>query len=138
VLLQRDSTGRLRVEGWPRQFNLDHGYAEGASRGVRGRVDPEGFGPGRWRRAAPLGGVLFPRVAAELPTAVAPVAAADALSRLLDQSPWLLADPGAAAAILALLGDTARTPRYELRLGGDCYRDPARLQQVLRPVLDPG
>jgi hypothetical protein len=138
VLLARDSAGLLRVEGWPRKFNLDQGYAAGASRGVRGRVDPEGFGPGRWRRAAPLGGVLFPRVEAERPTALAPLAAADPLARLLDLSPWLLADPGAAPDILALLQAAALTPAYELRLGNDCYGDPALLQLVLRPALDRG
>jgi len=138
VLLGRDAAGLPRVEGWPRKFNLDHGYAAGASIGVRERVDPDGFGPGRWRRTAPLGGVLFPRVEAERPTALARLAAADALARLLDLSPWLLVDPGAAPSILALLGEAARTPAYELRLGGDCYGDSVRLQQVLTPVLGPG
>lgn len=131
VVLEPAPGGGVRVEGWPRKFNLDHGYQAGASQGVRGRVDPALFGPGRWRPAAPLAGLLFPRVDAGLPTALEPVAPADALSRLLGQSPWLLADAGAAPAVLALLERAARTPAWELRLGRDCYRDPDALQHVL-------
>jgi hypothetical protein len=137
VVLSHAPGGGVRVEGWPRRFNLDHGYAAGASVGVRGRVDPDAFGPGRWRRAAPLAGLLFTRVEAALPTALAPITPADALGRLLDQSPWLLVDTGAAAAVLALLGETARNPAWELRLGHDCYSDPLRLQTVLSPACGP-
>lgn len=126
----------LWVEGWPRRFNLDHGYAAGASRGVRGRVDPEQFGPGRWRRAAPLGGLLFPRVEAERPTALEPVPGVDALSALLQQSPWLLGDPGTAPGVLSLLRRAAAAPAFGLRLGTDSYRNAEQLQRVLLPALE--
>jgi hypothetical protein len=130
-VLGPDDGGALVVEGWPRRFNLDLGYAAGESRGVRSRMDPEAFGPGRWRRCAPLGGVLFPRVEATSPTAATPLHPAGALSRLLQQSPWLLADPGAARPLLALLERAARHPAFELRLGADSYADPARLRAVV-------
>ena len=126
----------VRVEGWPRRFNLDHGYASRASQGVRGRVDPEAFGPGRWRRAAPLGGLLFPRVEAELPTVLEPMSAVDALSGLLQQSPWLLADPGTAAGVLALLRRVAGMPAFGLRLGANCYGNPDQLQTVLAQAFE--
>ena len=137
VVLSHAPGGTVRVEGWPRRFNLDHGYAAGASVGVRGRVDPDAFGPGRWRPAAPLAGLLFTRVEAALPTALAPLTPADALGRLLDQSPWLLLDAAAAAQVLALLRETAAHPAWELRLGQDCYRDPAPLKNILFPACGP-
>lgn len=137
VVLRRAGEG-VEVEGWPRRFNLDHGYALGVSQGVRGRVDPEAFGPGRWVRAAPLGGLLFPRVQAELPTALEPMNAADALTGLLLQSPWLLADPETAVDVLALLERTARLPAFRLRLGADSYTNRARLTGVLRPAVGDG
>ncbi|HEV7587128.1 MAG TPA: hypothetical protein VGO40_03265 [Longimicrobium sp.] len=131
VVLGPDGTGGIRVEGWPRRFNLDHGYPAGASLGVRSRVDPGGFGPGRRRPAAPLAGVLFPRVQAELPTALAPLPAAGALASLLRHAPWLLADAGAARPVLGLLERAARLPAYELRLGRDSYCDAVALQFAL-------
>ncbi|HVH11524.1 MAG TPA: hypothetical protein VM759_00660 [Longimicrobium sp.] len=134
VIVGRTEHG-VEVEGWPRRFNLDRGYAEGVSRGTRGRVDPDAFGPGRWVRAAPLGGVIFPRVEAELPTALSPVGAADALSGLLQQSPWLMADPGTAAEVLNLLRRVAGFPAFQLRLGADCYVESDALLHVLRPAV---
>lgn len=124
------------VEGWPRRFNLDHGYATGVSQGVRGRVDPDAFGPGRWRRAAPLGGLLFPRVEAERPTALERMGGVDALSALLQQSPWLLGDPGTAPGVLALLRRVAGMPAFALRLGTDSYRNPEQLQTVLAVAVE--
>jgi hypothetical protein len=135
VVLGREEDGGVTVEGWPRRFNLDHGYASGASEGVRSRVDPDAFGPGRWRRSAALGGLLFPRVDAGFPTVLAPLHPAGALSRLLQQSPWLLADRAAAAPVLALLQAAASAPACELRLGSDTYRDPPRLTAVLRSLF---
>ncbi len=134
VVLGRGADG-IAVEGWPRRFNLDTGYERGRSAGVRARVEPETFGPGRWRRTAPLGGLLFPRVRPERPTELSPASAADALAGLLQQSPWLLADPPAAPAVLALLQEAARAPSFRLELGLDTYRDGARLAEVLSPAL---
>lgn len=135
VVLGRDGAGGVRVDGWPRPFNLDDGYARGSSAGVRSRVDPEGYGPGHWVGSAPLGGLLFPGVEAEQPTALERISPADALSRMLRQSPWLFADAGAAAGVLRLLQSAAGLPAYHLRLGRDCYGDSARLQQVLGPLM---
>jgi hypothetical protein len=135
VVLSPDAAGGIRVEGWPRRFNLDHGYEGGASLGVRSRVDPGGFGPGRLRAAAPLAGVLFPRVEAEHPTALAPLHPAGALAFLLRHTPWLLADAGGARPVLELLQRAARLPAYELRLGRDCYCDAGPLQLALREVI---
>lgn len=137
VVLRPAGDGGVEVEGWPRRFNLDHGYHAGASAGVRGRMDPFALGPGRWRPSAPLAGLLYTRVEAGRPTALAPLAPADALGRLLDQSPWLLTDPGAAPAVLELLQRTARTPAYEMRLGVDCYTDFDRLQHTLEAAIRP-
>jgi hypothetical protein len=135
VVLSPDGAGGIGVEGWPRRFNLDHGYEGGASLGVRSRVDPGGFGPGRLRAAAPLAGVLFPRVEAEHPTALAPLHPAGALAFLLRHTPWLLADAGAARPVLALLQQAARLPAFELRLGQDCYCDASPLQFALDAVI---
>lgn len=130
VVLYR-AEGGLRVEGWPRPFHLDEGWEAGAPLHRRGTTDPRERWPGRWLRTAPLGGLLFPRVEAGRPTAREPVAPADALGRLLRQSPWLLADRGAAADVLRLLQDAASLPAYALRLGLDTYADPGRLARVL-------
>lgn len=138
VVLGEGEGGALRVEGWPRRFNLDHGHDAGeAPRGVRSRVDPGRFGPGRWDRSAPLGGLLLPRVEAELPTRLARVHPAAALGRLVEQAPWLLADPAGAPAVLALFQRAARLSAYELRLGTDVYCDVKWLQSVLLPALAP-
>ena len=130
VVLYR-AEGELRVEGWPRPFHLDEGWEGGTPLHRRGTTDPRERWPGRWLRTAPLGGLLFPRVEAGQPTVRQPVAPADALGRLLRQSPWLLADRGAAAGVLRLLQDAASLPAYALRLGLDTYADPARLARVL-------
>ncbi|HKP76123.1 MAG TPA: hypothetical protein VJT67_11315 [Longimicrobiaceae bacterium] len=128
--------GAVHAEGWPRPFNLDVGYAAGVSAGVRARTDPGGLGPGRWQSSAPVAGLLFPRVEAELPTALSPLHPAGALTLLLGEAPALLADPATAPEALALLTRVAsRLPAYELRLGADCYCNSDRLQFTLREAL---
>jgi hypothetical protein len=131
VVLSRDPHGRVRVEGWPRPFHLDAGWEEGRTLGHRGATDPHDRFPGRWRRSAPLAGLLFPRVEADLPTVVEPITPADALAALLRQSPWLLADRIAAPVLLALLRDAAGLPARALRLGRDSYADPPVLLAAL-------
>lgn len=126
VVLARDDGG-IGVEGWPRHFHMDEGWDAGAPVGRRESLDPHQRWPGRWLPAAPLAGLLFPRVDPHEPTALSPIAAADALAALLRQSPWLLADRGSAPAVLSLLRDAAALPSYGLRLGLDSYRDPALL-----------
>jgi hypothetical protein len=131
VVLGRANDGAVVVEGWPRAFHLDRGYHAGESTGARIAVDPESFGPGQWRRGARLAGVVFPRVEADRPTAATPLPAADALARLIRQSPWLLADRTVARDVLALLTAAVSGPRFHLRLGRDAYRDTGRLLDAL-------
>jgi hypothetical protein len=115
---------------------LDEGFTEGRSRGRRAFADGAAFGPGRLRRAAPLGGVLLPRVRAAEPTALRPAHPADALAELIRQSPWLLADAHAAPRVLALLSRMSKTPVFQLALGSDVYADPQLLQlRVAEAVL---
>jgi hypothetical protein len=138
VVLHRDADGRLAVEGLPRPFHLDEGYEEGAVHRVRGTTDAMARFPGAWRRTAPLGGLLFPRIHAGEPTALGPAGAGDALAALLRQSPWLLADRGCAPRVLALLREAALLPARSLRLGLDTYADPALLAERLGGLRDSG
>jgi hypothetical protein len=128
VVARMNPGGEVMLEGWPRRFTLDDGFEAGASLGRRTPTHPERFGPGRLRRAAPLGGVLLPRVRAGEPTRLHPAHPADALSQLIRQSPWLLADGHAAPGVLALLSRMSKTPVYHLSLGRDGYADPQLLQ----------
>lgn len=129
VVLYRDDAGRVMAEGLPRPFHLDAGWEDGGIVERRGNTDPHQRWPGAWRRTAPLAGLLFPGVHAAEPTALAPLAAPDALAGLLRQSPWLLADRAAAPAVLALLRESALHPAHRLRLGMDTYADPALLAE---------
>jgi hypothetical protein len=131
VVLYRAADGELSAEGWPRPFHLDEGWEGGAPLHRRGTTDPRERWPGRWTRTAPLAGLLFPRVEAGRPTVREALPASDALARLLRQSPWLLADRGAAPRVLRLLQEAASLPAYALRLGLDTYADPERLVGVL-------
>ena len=136
VVLSAAEQGTVMVEGWPRPFHLDEGWTHGTPSGARGTVDPARLGPGEWRPTAPLGGLLFPRVRAHAPTSLTPIARSDALGRLVRQSPWLLADRGAAAAVLALLQSAVSGGCYAASLGLDSYRDAERLTEALRPLSE--
>ena len=131
VVLYRDGDGCVAAEGWPRAFHLDVGWASGTVAHQRGDTDPRERWPGRWRRTAPLGGLLFPRVDAGAPTALEPAEPGGALAGLLRQSPWLLADRGCAPRVLTLLRDAALLPAHALRLGLDTYTHPARLGEIV-------
>jgi len=132
VVVHADDAGTPVATGLPRRFTLDDGFARGESLGVRSPVDPDVlFGPGRRRAAAPLAGVLFPRVEAHEPTRVEPTSAADALTRLLENSPWLVADARSARPLLALLARIARLPAHDVRLGRDTLDKPAHLAALL-------
>lgn len=131
VVLYRDGDGRAGAEGWPRPFHLDVGYASGTVEHTRGETDPRERWPGRWRRTAPLAGMLFPRVQADAPTALERAEPGAALTGLVRQSPWLLADRECAARVLSLLRDAALLPAHALRLGLDTYTDPARLAEIV-------
>ncbi|HET6764244.1 MAG TPA: hypothetical protein VFH27_11250, partial [Longimicrobiaceae bacterium] len=132
--LARGGDGGLVVEGWPRRFHLDDGWEAGTPGQPRGEVDAGSRWPGRWMRSAPLAGLLFPRVSAAEPTLPERCAPADALARLLRQTPWLMADRACTLPLLALAQAAAEMPAYSLRVGLDTYRSPARLVEVLRPV----
>ena len=134
VVVSRGGDGRLMVEGWPRRFHLDEGWADGRPVGRRGETDPRRLWPGMWLRSAPLAGLLFPRVSAVEPTLPEPIAPADALARLLRQTPWLLADRARTPRLLALARSVAEMPAYSLRLGLDTYRSPAALVAALAGV----
>lgn len=134
LVLHGGEGGEVRVEGWPRRFHLDEGWEGGTPLRRRGEVHPHERWPERWQRTAPVAGLLFPRVEAELPTELEPIPAAEALAALMRQSPWLLADFACAGEVLGLLRATCELPAYSLRLGLDTYRDTHRLREVLRPV----
>lgn len=136
VVLWRDGDGRVAVEGWPRPFHLDLGYDAGRVEKERGETDPRDRWPGGWRRTAPLAGMLFPRVQADAPTALERAEPGGALAGLLRQSPWLLADRGAAPRVLDLLRDAALLPAHGLRVGLDTYTDPARLAAIVGAAGD--
>jgi hypothetical protein len=129
--------GQVRVEGWPRAFTLDEGYAAGGPSGRRAPADPAGLGPGRWRRSAPLGGVLITRVEPDRPTALEPVHPAEVLGALVRQSPWLLADRRAAPGVLALLAAVSKRPGHRLRTGLDSWANPALLQTLVSETTAP-
>jgi hypothetical protein len=131
VLSRAAGEDALLVEGWPRVFHLDEGWERGTPTGRRGPVDAATLGPGRWRRTARLGGLLFPTVRPDEPTHLVPVSAAEAFAGLVRQTPWLMVDRGSSGALLPLLSDAARRPAFRLVLGLDSYRDPARLVRAL-------
>jgi len=122
-------TGRedgIEVEGWLRPFHLD------GETGVRREVAAAELGlRGGWRRTARLAGAIFPVVSAADPTLLTPLSPADALARLVRQTPWLLAQRPTAPAVLALLTRAVRGGAFSLRLGSDTYRDAARLAACL-------
>ena len=124
------------AEGWPRLMHLDPGWDAGEpTAGERAAVDALARWPGRWRRTAPLAGMLCPRVDAGLPTAIEPLTAADRFARLVRQAPWFLGDPVAAPCTVARLHALACRPGAALRLGRDSFRRPARLAEVLAPLV---
>ncbi len=135
VVLREDAGGIL-VEGWPRTFHLDEGWAAGAPVGRRREFRPDTLGGGVWRGSARLAGLLFPCVDAGLATRLEPAGAGDALTLVVRQSPWLLADRGAAPAVLGLLHAATALPARRLRLGRDVYRDGARLRACLAPLFE--
>jgi len=117
-------TGRedgIEVEGWLRPFHLD-----GVS-GERREVAAAELGLEGWRRTASLAGAIFPLVSPAEPTLLTPVSAADALARLVRQTPWLLAYRWTAPAVVGLLTRVVAGGAFSLRLGRDTYRQPARL-----------
>jgi hypothetical protein len=128
----------ISVEGWRSGFSLDRGWRDGVSTGDRVETEANAIGGGKWRPAAPLAGVLFPRVDASSPTALGAISQANAFVELVRQSPWLLADRGSAPAVAALLCHAAVMPAARLSLGADSYARPERLVEVLSAIVAGG
>jgi hypothetical protein len=129
VVLRFGDAGTVEVEGWPRRAHLDEGWSDGVVTRTRGVVDLRARWGDRWIARAPLGGVLLPSVRAEEPTRVMTVDGATAFTALVRQSPWLLADRGAAAAVMPLLRATASLDSRALLLGQDSYAKGALLAE---------
>ena len=135
VVLRRDGDGALVAEGWPRHAHLDEGWSESVVTGTRAALDIRARWGDRWRRRAPLGGLLFPSVAAGSPTSTAPIHAASAFAGLVRQSPWLMADGDAAPAVMELLRDACGRPAFALSLGRDSYARGDVIAERLGPAL---
>jgi hypothetical protein len=135
VLGAHHGAEQVEVIGWARPFSLDDGYAAGTSLKRRSPVDAARLGPGRWRRSAALGGVLFPVVEPDAATRLERLSAADALGRLIRHAPWLPVDGIGARRVLDLLSRVASHPTYRLRLGSDTYATSESLIAILAPAL---
>ncbi|MEO8563498.1 MAG: hypothetical protein ABI601_15570 [bacterium] len=135
VVLRRDDAGELVAEGWPRHAHLDEGWSDSVVTGTRAALDLRARWGDRWRRRAPVGGMLFPDVAADAPTSVSPVHAATAFAALVRQSPWLMADRGAAPVVLDLLREASDRPAFALTLGRDGYARGDVIAERLAPAL---
>jgi len=136
VVLRAGADGVLYVQGWPRQAHLDEGWSESIVTGARAEVNMRERWGDQWLRRAPLGGLLLPSVRPDEPTAAASVDAATSFTALVRQSPWLIADLGAAPAVMALLRDAAGRPAYALSLGRDSYARGAVLAARLAPARE--
>jgi hypothetical protein len=136
VVLRAGSDGALGVQGWPRHAHLDEGWAESIVTGTRGALDLRARWGDRWLSRAPLGGLLLPTVRAAEPTLAERVDAATSFTALVRQSPWLIADRGAAPAVMSLLRDAASRPAYALSLGRDSYARGETLAERLAPARD--
>jgi hypothetical protein len=134
VVLRANGDGALDVQGWPRHAHLDEGWAESVVTGTRSAIDLRARFGDRWMSRAPLGGLLLPAVNADAPTAVTVVDAATSFTALVRQSPWLIADRGAASSVMALLRDAASRPAYSLSLGRDSYARGEVLAERLVPA----
>jgi hypothetical protein len=128
--------GEVRVEGWPRDVNLDAGYIAGSVTGRRIGVAMKELGVAPATGGHPLRGLLLPHVAPDAPTRLAAASAADGFAALVRQSPWLLADPAAAVGVHRLLTLAASTRVARLSLGRDSYGRGELLAGVLRSLTE--
>lgn len=131
AVLSPGPTGAPVVEGLPRRFHVDDGWGSAHPRGTRSARDPHRDWPGRWMEGAPLGGILLPRVQRDAETALTAARPGTALTALIRQSPWLIADRAAAPGVLDLLRRAATLPAFQLTLGLDTFADPRRLATLL-------
>lgn len=114
-------SGEVEAQGWPRRAHLDEGWRDAVVTGTRATVDLRERWGHRWIARAPLGGVLLPRVAADAPTHATRIDEAAAFAALVRQSPWLMADRGAAPAVMSLLRAAASAASLAVSLGRDSY-----------------
>jgi hypothetical protein len=120
------------AEGWPREAHLDAGWHSQNIESRRVPADLTALRPDAWTSHATLRGVLFPIVVADHPTRVDRISAADALTRIVRQSPWLFADNACAASTLSLLTRLASLACASLTLGRDSYASGAVLDERIR------
>lgn len=124
VVLGPSHAHRIPVEGWLRSFHLDQGWPEGRTTRVRTPTPAQTVASARWHRTGTLGGLLFPHVRPDQPTALAAISPGEALGELVRQSPWLFVRREAAGRILPLLQASVEVaPSYRLSLGLDTYRE---------------
>ncbi|MEP6733793.1 MAG: hypothetical protein ABJE10_24315 [bacterium] len=136
VVLRRDASGALTVEGWPRIAHVDPGWSSGTTTGARADVDLESQWPESWQPSAPLGGFILPSVRADAPTSARIAKASDALTAAIRQSPWLMADRVGASDVLALLSAAVTHPAITLSLGNDSYGKASVLERVISSAID--
>jgi hypothetical protein len=127
--------GNVTVEGWVRPLHLDEGWEAGAPTGQRRTVEPSELGLAFSPSVGTVMGTLHPAIAAEQPTGVTSIPAAEAFTNLVRQSPWLLADRLAAEAVVGILSAAARLPSYALSLGLDTYGRGPKLRSLLDSAL---
>ena len=114
-------SSEVEVQGWPRRAHLDEGWRDAVVTGTRGTMDLRERWGDRWLARAPLGGVLLPGGDADAPTRATRIDEASAFAALVRQSPWLMADRGAAPAVMSLLRATASRASLAVSLGRDSY-----------------
>ena len=119
VITESDDT--LTAEGWPRVAHLDRGWSAAEVTRTRVEADLTSIQRDAWTTSARLRGVWFTGVNADQPTTLAAIPPADALARLIRQSPWLLADARNASSALSLLSRVASLRCATLSLGRDSY-----------------
>lgn len=148
VLLHAGDRGGVWLEGWPRALPIDAalphlgaqagapaGFAFGRADGARwGRGEASGITRGRWRRTAPLAGILTTRLAPDLPTQLGRATTDESLAALVRATPWLLADDASTRYQFGLLRSATHAPAWSLRLGRDTHGDVVRLANCLRPL----
>jgi hypothetical protein len=139
VLLHAGNAGSVWLEGWPRALPLDgmwpygRGMASGTGR-PRAGGEPSGLARARWRRTAPLAGILATQLAPDLPTQLSRATPDSSLAAMVRATPWLLADQASTRYELGLLRSATRAPAWQLRLGRDTHGDVARLAKCMRPL----
>jgi len=134
----RDSVGGLEAEGWPREAHLDRGWSSGSVTRTREAADLSSIRADARQDRVRVHGAWFTSVSADGPTTARRMAPADALGRLIRQSPWLFADSATAASSLALLSRVAEMPCAALSLGRDSYANGERLVRCLESDIGIG